>query len=60
LAVGLGALEGVSSAAGAVVGIEVKASATVTCSDFEGLRRLRDAAGAAFVTGVALAGCKHG
>jgi predicted AAA+ superfamily ATPase len=42
------------SAAGAVVGIEVKASATVTRGDFEGLRRLRDAAGAAFVTGIVL------
>jgi uncharacterized protein len=42
------------SAAGAVVGIEVKASATVTRGDFEGLRRLRDAAGTAFAAGVVL------
>lgn len=38
----------------AVIGIEVKASATVTSSDFKGLRRLRSLCGGAFVTGIVL------
>lgn len=38
----------------AVAGIEVKAAATVTESDFRSLRRLRDAAGERFVSGVVL------
>ena len=37
-----------------VAGIEVKAGATVTSSDFRGLRRLKDASGAAFAAGVML------
>jgi uncharacterized protein len=37
-----------------VAGIEVKASATVTSSDFRGLRKLRDAAGDRFCAGVVL------
>lgn len=39
---------------GRVVGIEVKASATVTVSDFRGLRRLAQACGDRFVTGMVL------
>jgi uncharacterized protein len=38
----------------AVAGIEVKASATVTASDFRGLRKLRAATGARFAAGVVL------
>lgn len=37
-----------------VAGLEVKASATVTSSDFRGLRRLREASGRRFVAGVVL------
>lgn len=37
-----------------VVGIEVKAASTVSNSDFRGLRKLRDAAGARFASGVVL------
>jgi uncharacterized protein len=37
-----------------VVGIEVKAAASVQASDFKGLRKLRDCAGAQFVTGIVL------
>lgn len=37
-----------------VAGIEVKASATVTSSDFNGLRKLRDAAGDRFRAGIVL------
>jgi len=40
--------------AGDVVGIEVKAGATVTAGDFRGLRKLREAAGDRFVAGVVL------
>ncbi|MGH9606985.1 MAG: ATP-binding protein [Terracidiphilus sp.] len=40
--------------AGAVVGIEVKASATVNAGDFKGLRKLEDAAGGDFKLGVVL------
>ena len=36
----------------ALAGVEVKASATVTASDFRGLRKLRDAAGSRFAGGV--------
>ena len=39
---------------GSVVGIEVKASATVTPGDFRGLHRLRAAAGSAFACGILL------
>lgn len=39
---------------GAVVGIEVKASATVNSGDFKGLRKLADACGADFKLGVVL------
>ena len=38
----------------ALAGIEVKAVATVTASDFRGLRKLREAAGARFTAGVVL------
>jgi predicted AAA+ superfamily ATPase len=38
----------------ALAGIEVKAAATVTASDFRGLRKLRQAAGARFAAGVVL------
>jgi len=37
-----------------LAGVEVKAGATVTASDFRGLRKLRDAAGKRFVAGVVL------
>jgi predicted AAA+ superfamily ATPase len=37
-----------------VVGVEVKAGATVTASDFRGLRKLQVAAGARFKGGVVL------
>ena len=37
-----------------VAGVEVKAGATVTQSDFRGLRRLKDACGAHFAAGVVL------
>jgi len=37
---------------GAMVGIEVKASGTVTADDFRGLRRLRDGSGGRMVCGV--------
>ncbi|MGB6827873.1 MAG: DUF4143 domain-containing protein, partial [Terracidiphilus sp.] len=40
--------------AGSVVGIEVKASATVNSGDFKGLRKLADACGAAFRSGLVL------
>ena len=39
---------------GQVVGIEVKASATVTGGDFSGMRRLADACGDRFVLGLVL------
>lgn len=39
---------------GAIVGIEVKASATVTAADFRGLRKLADAAAGAFRGGLIL------
>jgi len=42
------------SEAGDVVGLEVKAAATVKASDFAGLRRLADAAGKRFRLGVVL------
>ena len=38
----------------AIIGIEVKAAATVTAADFKGLRRLRDLCGSAFVSGIVL------
>jgi len=38
----------------AVAGVEVKAAATVTDTDFRGLRKLRDAAGRQFAAGVVL------
>ena len=37
-----------------ISGVEVKASATVTDSDFRGLRKLKDASGARFTAGVVL------
>lgn len=37
-----------------VIGIEVKAAASVTAKDFKGLRKLRENAGAQFVTGIVL------
>lgn len=40
--------------AGEVAGIEVKAAATVTATDFRGLKKLREAAGDRFLTGVVL------
>jgi predicted AAA+ superfamily ATPase len=42
------------NAAGEVVGIEVKAAASVTRRDFRGLERLASAAGSAFVQGIVL------
>ncbi len=39
---------------GQVAGVKVKASATVTASDFRGLRKLKDDAGDRFVVGVVL------
>ena len=39
---------------GEVVGIEIKAAATVTAKDFRGLRKLKEAAGDRFVAGVVL------
>jgi predicted AAA+ superfamily ATPase len=44
----------IEQGARAVAGVEVKASATVTASDFRGLRKLRDAAGKRFAAGVVL------
>ena len=41
-------------AAHEVAGIEVKASATVTSKDFRGLRKLRQASGKRFTTGIVL------
>jgi len=41
-------------AAHEVAGIEVKASATVTSNDFRGLRKLRQASGKRFATGIVL------
>jgi uncharacterized protein len=41
-------------AAGRLVGIEVKTSATITSSDFKGLRALQDTAGKRFMRGVVL------
>jgi len=38
--------------AGEVAGVEVKAGATVTASDFRELKKLKEAAGARFVCGV--------
>ena len=37
-----------------VAGVEVKAGATVTASDFRGLRKLREACGESFATGIVL------
>ena len=37
-----------------VAGVEVKASATVTAADFRGLRKLKEAVGERFATGVVL------
>ena len=39
---------------GRIAGVEVKAGATVTASDFRGLRKLKDAAGRRFAAGVVL------
>ena len=37
-----------------LIGIEVKAAASVQASDFKGLRKLREISGAQFVTGIVL------
>jgi hypothetical protein len=37
-----------------LTGIEIKAAATVTATDFKGLRKLRQAAGTRFMSGVVL------
>jgi hypothetical protein len=42
------------SAGQRVAGVEVKASATVTAADFRGLRKLKEAVGERFATGVVL------
>lgn len=39
---------------GEVVGIEVKSSATVSSSDFSGMRKLADACGDKFIQGLGL------
>jgi len=44
----------VETGSGALVGIEVKASATVNAGDFKGLRKLADASGDNFKLGVVL------
>ena len=44
----------VMECAGRVAGVEVKAGATVTSSDFRGLRRLRDACAGGFAAGAVL------
>jgi hypothetical protein len=44
----------VETGSGALVGIEVKASATVNAGDFKGLRKLSDASGVNFKLGVVL------
>jgi predicted AAA+ superfamily ATPase len=44
----------IESGTGALVGIEVKASATVNARDFKGLRKLADASGDNFKLGVLL------
>ena len=44
----------IEQASGAVAGVEVKASATVTRRDFRGLRKLEKAAGTRFARGVVL------
>jgi hypothetical protein len=44
----------VEDAAGALVGIEVKASATVNAGDFKGLRKLADTCGDEFKLGLVL------
>lgn len=38
----------------AIIGIEVKAAASINAGDFRGLRRLRDQCGTAFLTGIVL------
>jgi hypothetical protein len=38
----------------AVAGVEVKAGATVTAADFRGLRKLKEASGKRFASGVVL------
>ena len=40
--------------AGQIAGVEVKASATVTATDFRGLRKLKEAVGKRFAAGVVL------
>jgi len=37
-----------------LAGVEIKAAATVNAADFRGLRKLRDAAGKKFASGVVL------
>ena len=45
--------------AGTMVGIEVKAGATLRPADFRGLERLREAAGERFVCGIVLYDGEH-
>ena len=47
-------MDGLSSGARAIAGVEVKAAATVHESDLRGLRKLRSAAGKRFGSGVVL------
>jgi uncharacterized protein len=44
----------IETGSGALIGIEVKASATVNAGDFRGLRKLSDACGDKFTLGVVL------
>ncbi|MHB0971536.1 MAG: ATP-binding protein [Thermoanaerobaculia bacterium] len=44
----------IERAARAVAGVEIKASATVTVADFRGLRKLKEASGKRFTSGVVL------
>jgi len=44
----------IETGSGALVGIEVKASATVNAGDFKGLRKLAEACGDTFKLGVVL------
>lgn len=47
------------SATGQIIGVEVKASATVQATDFKGMRRLQLLAGSSFVTGIVLYDGEH-
>jgi uncharacterized protein len=52
-------MAGLESALGEVIGIEVKAAASVAAIDFKGLRQLRMQTGAAFLTGIVLYSGSH-